>query len=86
MDALLWERRLENSGIEMTINWADWRRFGMLRKGSMISLPVHSRELFALNLPYYTYGGTLPGSVGVSGTPYVTRGIPGDGTSKAWLY
>ena len=86
MDALLWERRLENSGVEMTINWADWRRFGMLRKGSMISLPVHSRELFALGLPYYTFGGTLPGSVGVSGTSYVTRGTPGDGTSKAWLY
>ena len=52
----------------------------------MISLPVHSRELVALGLPYYTYGGTLPGSVGVTGTKYVTRGTPGDGTSKAWLY
>jgi len=86
MDALLWEKRLENSGIETTINWADWRRFGMLRAGSMISLPVHSRELFALGLPYYTYGGNLPGSVGVAGTAYVTRGTPGDGASKAWLY
>jgi hypothetical protein len=86
MDALLWEKRLENSGIEATINWADWRRFGMLRKGSMISLPIHSRELTALGVAYYSFGGTLPGSVGVAGTPYVTRGVPGDGTSKAWLY
>jgi len=86
MDALLWEKRLESSGIESTINWADWRRFGMLRAGSMISLPIHGRELFALGLPYYTYGGNTPGSVGVSGTAYVTRGVPGDGSSKAWLY
>jgi hypothetical protein len=86
LDALLWEKRLESSGIESTINYADWRRFGMLRKGSMISMPLHSRGLVALNVPYYTYGGTLPGSVGVSGTPYVTRGVPGDGSSKAWLY
>ncbi len=86
LDALLWEKRLESSGIESTINWADWRRFGMLRAGSMISLPIHGRELFALGLPYYTYGGTLPGSVGAAGTAYVARGVPGDGSSKAWLY
>ena len=86
MDALLWEKRLESSGIETTINWADWRRFGMLRTGSLISLPLHGRELTALKLPYYTYGGNMPGSVGVSGTAYVIRGTPGDGTSKAWLY
>ena len=86
MDALLWEKRLENSGIESTTNWADWRRFGMLRNGSMISMPIHSRELITLKLPYYTYGGTSAGSVGAAGTPYVTRGVPGDGSSKAWLY
>ena len=86
MDALLWERRLELGDIETDIIWEDWRRFGMLRPGNMISLPIHSRELFALHLPYYTYGGTLPGSVGVAGTPYVTRGKPGDGSSLAWLY
>ena len=86
MDALLWEKRLESSGVETTINWADWRRFGMLRTGSLISLPIHGRELTALQLPYYTYGGTMPGSVGVSGTAYVVRGTPGDGLSKAWLY
>jgi hypothetical protein len=86
MDALLWERRLELGDIETDIIWEDWRRFGMLRTGNMISLPIHSRELFALHVPYYTYGGTLPGSVGVAGTPYVTRGKPGDGTSLAWLY
>ena len=86
MDALVWEKRLESSGIESTINWADWRRFGMLRKGSMISLPIHGRELFALGLPYYTFGGDLPGSVGAGATAYVARGVPGDGASKAWLY
>jgi len=86
MDALLWERRLELGDIETDVIWEDWRRFGMLRPGNMISLPIHSRELFALQLPYYTFGGTLPGSVGVSGTPYVTRGKPGDGSSLAWLY
>lgn len=86
MDALLWEKRLESSGIESTINWADWRRFGMLRKGSLIQLPIHNRELVALGLADYTYGGDQPGSVGVAGTAYVTRGKPGDGTSKAWLY
>ena len=58
----------------------------MLRKGSLISLPIHGRELFALKLPYYTYGGDLPGSVGATGTSYVTRGVPGNGASKAWLY
>jgi len=86
MDALLWERRLELGDIETPVIWQDWRRFGMLRKGNMISLPIHSRELYALQLPYYTYGGNLPGSVGVAGTPYVTRGVPGDGASLAWLY
>ncbi|HYC50893.1 MAG TPA: hypothetical protein VEB19_07295 [Gemmatimonadaceae bacterium] len=85
MDALLWEKRLENSGVESTINWADWRRFGMLREGSLISLPIHGRELVALGLPYYTYGGNTPGSVGVAGTAYVTRGAPGDGSSPAWI-
>jgi hypothetical protein len=85
MDALLWEKRLESSGIESTINWADWRRMGMFRDGSMVSIPIHSRELYTLGLPYYTYGATLPGSVGVAGTEYVTRGTPGSG-SAAWLY
>lgn len=86
MDALLWERRLELGDIETDIIWEDWRRFGMLRVGNMISLPIHSRELFALHLPYYTSGGTLPGSVGAPGTPYVTRGVPGDRMSLAWIY
>lgn len=61
-DALMYEKRIETFAVEATIPWADARGWGKLMKGSLIQLPVPGRELQTLGLPYYTYGGSLPGS------------------------
>jgi len=70
MDALMWEKRLESVGIEVIINWSDWRAWGKFQPGTWLAMPIHSRELFTLGIPYYSFGGTLPGSVGAPGTDY----------------
>ena len=56
-DALMWESRIENFGIEATIAWANARGWGKLLPGTMIHLPIPGRELQTLELPYYTFGG-----------------------------
>ena len=62
MDALMYEKRIETYGVEATIPWADARGWGTLLKGTLIQLPVPGRELQTLGLPYYSFGGSLPGS------------------------
>jgi hypothetical protein len=63
MDALIWESRIENFGIEATIAWANARGWGKLVSGTVFHLPVPGRELQTLGLPYYTFGGpNNPGS------------------------
>jgi hypothetical protein len=71
MDALMWEKRLESIGIDPIINWSDWRAWGKFITGTALAMPIHSRELFTLGIPYYTFGGSLPGSVGAPNTDYV---------------
>ncbi len=62
MDAMLYEKRMESIGTDMFVNWADWRAFGYLDPGSIVYFPPSYRETQAMGYPYYTYGGTLPGS------------------------
>jgi hypothetical protein len=62
MDALMYEKRIETFAVEATIPWADARGWGKLLKGSLLQLPVPGRELQTLGLPYYSFGGSLPGS------------------------
>jgi hypothetical protein len=71
MDALMWEKRLESIGVDPIINWSDWRAWGKFQPGTMLAMPIHSRELFTLGMDYYTFGGSLPGSVGAPNTDYV---------------
>ncbi len=61
-DAFVYEKRIMTFATEATIFWADARAWGTLLKGSLIQLPVPGRELQTLGLPYYTFGGPLPGS------------------------
>ncbi|HJU75369.1 MAG TPA: hypothetical protein VJ717_16620 [Gemmatimonadaceae bacterium] len=61
-DAFVYEKRIMTFLTEATIPWADARGWGKLLKGSLMQLPVPGRELQTLGLPYYTFGGTLPGS------------------------
>jgi len=69
MDALMYEKRLEQvGGFEVSVMFTDWRGWGQMAPGTWIHMPVHSRELFTLGIPYYTTGGTNPGSVAANGT------------------
>jgi hypothetical protein len=70
MDALMWEKRLESISIDPIINWSDWRAWGKFRNGTYLHFPIHSRELFTLGIPYYTFGGSTPGTVGQPGVVY----------------
>jgi hypothetical protein len=64
LDALMYEKRIEMSGTEAIIMWADARGWGMLLPGSWCNVPIPNRETQALGLPSYTFGGDSPGSVG----------------------
>jgi hypothetical protein len=57
LEALIYERRIELYGVDGMRSWADNRGFGRLREGNPIHMPVPGRELEALGLPQYTYGG-----------------------------
>jgi hypothetical protein len=63
MEALMWESRMENFGLESTIAWANARGWGKLLSGTVMHLPVPGRELQTFKIPYYTFGGpNNPGS------------------------
>jgi hypothetical protein len=57
MDALIYESRFENFGLEATIAWANARGWGTLLSGTLIHLPIPGRDLQVLGIPYYTFGG-----------------------------
>src|SRR5690606_23202069 len=57
MEALIYERRIELYGVDGMRSWADNRGFGRLREGNPIHMPIPGRELEALGLGLYTYGG-----------------------------
>jgi len=61
-DALMYEKRIELFPTEALIAFVDQRGWGRLITGTPIHFPVHGRELETLKLPYYTIGGTGPGS------------------------
>jgi len=62
MDALMWESRIENFGLEGTIAWANARGWGTLLSGTVIHFPIPGRELQTFKMAYYTFGG--PNSTG----------------------
>ncbi|MEP6493016.1 MAG: RagB/SusD family nutrient uptake outer membrane protein [bacterium] len=57
MDALMYESRFENFGVEGTIAWANARGWGKLLSGTLIHFPIPGRDLQVLGIPYYTFGG-----------------------------
>lgn len=64
MDALIWESRIENFGLESTIAWANARGWGKMLSGTVIHFPVPGRELQTFKMAYYTFGG--PNSPGTA--------------------
>jgi hypothetical protein len=63
IQALMYERLLEIAGLDDIIGYADSRGWGRLPRGTFIHLPIPGRELEALGLPNYSFGGVGgPGS------------------------
>ncbi len=61
-DAIQYEKRIELYPYLTELAWADERGWGKLIRGTPTQLPISGRELQALGLTYYTFGGTGPGS------------------------
>lgn len=61
-DAIQYEKRIELYPQTPDIFWFDQRGWGKLITGTPLHLPVSGRELIALGLTYYTFGGTGAGS------------------------
>jgi len=57
LDALHHERMIELMGLNMWRSWWDRRGFGTLIKDTYTQLPIPYRELGALRIPFYTFGG-----------------------------
>jgi hypothetical protein len=57
MDALVYERNIELTGIDPVRAWMDRRGFGDLTTGLMVQMPVPARYLVGLGIPNYTFGG-----------------------------
>lgn len=62
VDAILYERVLETTGMESPRDWMEARGWGHLVEGTILHLPVPGRELETLGLPLYTFGGGGEGS------------------------
>jgi hypothetical protein len=62
MDALIYERMIELAFVDPIRGWADRRGFGTLTTGTIIHLPLPYEQQRILDIPFYTYGGTGPGS------------------------
>jgi hypothetical protein len=60
LDALHHERVLEGMGQGTFHSWWDRRGFGTLEKGVYLQLPIPDRELQNLQIPWYSFGGSLP--------------------------
>lgn len=72
VDAIIYERVLETTGMDATRDWMEARAWNHLVEGTFIHLPVPGRELETLGMPIYTFGGGGDGSApggGVSSTP-----------------
>lgn len=62
MDALIYEKRIETAGTD-AMAFYDARGFGLLSKGTFLHLPIPGRELSALGMASYSFGGGGEGSV-----------------------
>lgn len=58
LDALHHERMMELTGLNMWRSWWDRRGFGTLIRATYTQLPIPYRELGALEIPFYTFGGS----------------------------
>ena len=63
-DVLRYEKRIETHGTAPIISFADWRGWSMMPPGTICQFAPPYRELELIGLPYYTFGGDWPGSVG----------------------
>jgi hypothetical protein len=62
LDALAYERNIELAFVDPIRVWADKRGFGLLTTGTILHLPLPYEQQRILGMPYYTYGGSGPGS------------------------
>jgi hypothetical protein len=62
MDAIMYEKGIEGAGVDPFVRWFDNRGWGQLPKGTPLHFPVPGRELAAIQIPFYTTGGSNPGS------------------------
>ena len=62
MEALMYEKGIEGAGVDAFVHWFDMRGWGQLPQGTPLHFPVPGRELFVINEPLYTFGGSGPGS------------------------
>ena len=61
-DAIQYEKRIELFPLVADVTFFDQRGWGKLVSGTPIHMPVSGRELIALGLPFYTFGGGGVGS------------------------
>jgi hypothetical protein len=57
LQALMYERIMENQALDTFIAYMDSRGFGRLLRGTFLHLPIPARELETLGLPIYSFGG-----------------------------
>ena len=57
MQALMYEKRLQNAGAATGVAYFDARGWGILVPGTQLHFPVPARELDILKLPFYQFGG-----------------------------
>jgi hypothetical protein len=63
-DVLMYEKRLETALLEALVPFADYRGWGLMPVGTICQLAPPGRELELIGVPYYSFGGNAPGSVG----------------------
>jgi hypothetical protein len=62
LDAIRYERQLEQAGTFGDYMWMDRRGWGTLPKGTPLHLPIPGEQLEILGIERYSFGGGLPGS------------------------
>jgi hypothetical protein len=72
-EMLKWEKRMENYHQNFGAWYFDARGWGDLYRGTFLHFPVPARELQALGLPVYTFGGSAGGA-----SPGSTYAFPGE--------
>lgn len=55
--ALMYERMIEGAMLDIIRGYADSRGWGRLPEGTFIHLPIPARQLEAMNMPIYSFGG-----------------------------